>query len=103
MRRRGKEGRKPCGGQRALHSSKDSTPESQVMDASFSCRLLMISWSSELEPLWRHRQEQERGGGQGGNGGRGERGEATGEETNIWLDVDSKQEVEDVSTERLCR
>lgn len=34
-------------------SSKDSTPESLVLVASFSCCLLMISWSSEPELLWR--------------------------------------------------
>lgn len=42
-------GEKPCGGQWVLPSSKDSTPESQVLAASFSCRLLMISSSSEPE------------------------------------------------------
>lgn len=44
-----------------LPSSKDSTPESQVLAASFSCRLLMISWSSEPELLcWRGNIAQER-------------------------------------------
>lgn len=45
--------RKEGGAQWAVPSSKDSTPESQVLDASFSCRLLMISCSSEPELLWR--------------------------------------------------
>jgi len=48
-----------------LPSSKDSTPESQVLAASFSCRLLMISWSSEPELFWKKsrktRRERERG------------------------------------------
>lgn len=39
-------------------SSKDSTPESQVLAASFSCRLLMISCSSEPELLWRDRHRK---------------------------------------------
>lgn len=45
--------RKEGGAQWAVPSSKDSTPESQVLAASFSCRLLMISCSSEPELLWR--------------------------------------------------
>lgn len=41
-------------------SSKDSTPESLVLVASFSCCLLMISWSSEPEPLWRRSRRRAR-------------------------------------------
>lgn len=50
-----------------LPSSKDSTPESQVLAASFSCRLLMISWSSEPELLWRRKkgEDPEKGGREG--------------------------------------
>lgn len=47
------------GSQWLLPSSKDSTPESlAVVAASFSCRLLMISWSSEPELLYTHRHRQ---------------------------------------------
>lgn len=53
--------RKEGGAQWAVPSSKDSTPESQVLAASFSCRLLMISCSSEPELLWRPKT----GGGEG--------------------------------------
>lgn len=42
-----KEGEELGGAQWGPPSSKDSTPESQVLAASFSCRLLMISCSSE--------------------------------------------------------
>lgn len=63
----GKEGRaggkKPGGAQWVLPSSKDSTPESQVLAASFSCRLLMISWSSEPELLWKQKERRKRSGG----------------------------------------
>lgn len=86
----GKKGRKPCGAQWVLPSSKDSTPESQVVAASFSCRLLMISWSSEPELLWRPKTEKE---GQakviqtGEGRGRKQSREA---DTNSWLDAETQ-------------
>lgn len=45
-------------GQWLLPSSKDSTPESPATAASFSCRLLMTSCSSEPELLCRQTEEQ---------------------------------------------
>lgn len=53
---REKSGKKHHRAQWALASSKDSTPESQVLAASFSCRLLMISCSSEPELFWRQKR-----------------------------------------------
>lgn len=64
--------RKEGGAQWAVPSSKDSTPESQVLAASFSCRLLMISCSSEPELLWRPKT--------GGAEGRRRKRRGTGEE-----------------------
>lgn len=66
-------GEEQGGSQWALPSSKDSTPESQVLAASFSCRLLMISCSSEPEDFWRHRDKREEGGG--GERGREDKGQ----------------------------
>lgn len=54
-----KEGKELGGAQWAPPSSKDSTPESQVLAASFSCRLLMISCSSEPALFWRRRRNRD--------------------------------------------
>lgn len=40
-------------------TQEDSTPESEVLVASFSWRLRITSNSSEPELLWRHREEEE--------------------------------------------
>lgn len=43
------------GAQCVLPSSRDSTPESEVLAASFCCRFLITSCSSEPKLIWRHR------------------------------------------------
>lgn len=48
----GEQEKQTADAQWVLPSSKDSTPESTVLAASFSCRLLMISCSSEPELFW---------------------------------------------------